>query len=144
VRAAADGLVVYVGTELRGVGRAVLLLHRNGWVTVYGSTDRVHVEVGQQVQRGAWIAEVGASGGGEAHLFFQLRVDGAVAQQQKQASAGRQRRELLQGTRPRFELLGGHQLVDDQRAVGGGRNLRRGPRSVLVNLGMDPYVGRQS
>jgi len=77
VRAAADGLVVYVGTELRGVGRAVVLLHRNGWVTVYGSAETVHVEPGQQVQRGAWIAEVGTSAGGAPHLYFQVRSEGS-------------------------------------------------------------------
>ncbi len=78
VRAAADGLVVYVGDELPGLGESVVLLHRNGWVTVYGSNDDVAVEVGQTVQRGEWIALVGESGAAEgAHLHFELHDRGA-------------------------------------------------------------------
>jgi len=76
VRAAADGLVVFAGEGLNGVGKAVVLLHPNGWVTLYGSNETVHVEVGQQVQRGEWIARVGDSAGGAPHLHFQLRHEG--------------------------------------------------------------------
>ena len=71
VRAAADGLVIFAGTGLRGLGSAVALLHKNGWVTLYGANRELHVEVGQQVQRGEWIARVGD------HLHFQLRDSGA-------------------------------------------------------------------
>lgn len=75
VRAVADGLVVYVGDGLRGVGRAVVILHRNGWVSTYGWTKETHVEVGQQVRRGEWVARVG-SAEGTPHLHFQLRQGG--------------------------------------------------------------------
>lgn len=79
VRAAADGLVVYVGDGLTGMGTAVVLLHRNGWVTLYGSNDEVAVEVGQTVRRGEWIAEVGETGASEgAHLHFELHDAGAL------------------------------------------------------------------
>lgn len=76
VRAVADGVVVYVGEGLRGLGKAVAILHPNGWVSLYGSNDETHVEVGQEVLRGAWIARVGTSGGGSPHLHFQLRDSG--------------------------------------------------------------------
>ncbi len=72
VRAIADGLVVYVGDELRGMGRAIGLLHPNGWISLYGHTAETYVEVGQQVQRGEWIARSGP------HLHFQLRAEGGA------------------------------------------------------------------
>ncbi len=78
VRAVADGVVVYVGEALRGLGKSVAVLHPNGWVSLYGSNAETHVEVGQEVLRGAWIARVGDSGGGAPHLHFQLRSGGEV------------------------------------------------------------------
>ncbi|MEM9067255.1 MAG: M23 family metallopeptidase [Myxococcota bacterium] len=70
VRAVADGLVVYVGDELRGMGKTVAILHANGWISLSGHCDDVHVEVGQQVERGSWIAHT------SGHLHFQLRSEG--------------------------------------------------------------------
>ncbi len=78
VRAAADGRVVHAGEGLRGVGGAVVLLHPNGWITVYGSTDVIHVEVGDDVLRGEWVATTGENEDESAHLYFQLRRDGAI------------------------------------------------------------------
>ena len=78
VRAAADGLVVYVGEGLRGLGKSVAVLHADGALTLYGSNAETHVEVGQQVRRGEWIARVGDTGGGPAHLHFQMRRAGEV------------------------------------------------------------------
>ena len=59
VRAIADGQVIYAGVGLRGVGKAIVILHKNGWVSLYGANDTLNVEAGQQVQRGEWIARVG-------------------------------------------------------------------------------------
>ena len=79
VRAAADGLVVYVGDALAGLGRSIVLLHRSGQVTVYGSNQNVAVEAGRTVRRGEWIAEVGDSGASEGpHLHFELHESGAL------------------------------------------------------------------
>jgi len=66
VRAAADGLVVHAGEGLPGLGDAVVLLHRTGWVTVYGSNREVAVEVGAS----------GAADG--AHLHFELHDGGRL------------------------------------------------------------------
>ncbi|MEO0325221.1 MAG: M23 family metallopeptidase, partial [Myxococcota bacterium] len=74
VRATADGLVVHAGPGLPGVGRAVVLLHPDGKVTLYGACGDLHVEVGQSVRRGEWIARVGPSDA--PHLHFQLRQSG--------------------------------------------------------------------
>lgn len=74
VRATADGLVVFAGEGLRGVGKAIVVMHRNGWVSLFGNLESLHVEVGQQIQRGEWIARVG--GEHHPHLHFQLRESG--------------------------------------------------------------------
>jgi murein DD-endopeptidase MepM/ murein hydrolase activator NlpD len=53
------------------------MLHRMGWVTVYASVHEIHVEPGQRVQRGEWIASTGHSGRGAAErLDFEVLVDG--------------------------------------------------------------------
>ncbi len=72
VRAAADGIVVYSGDGLAGMGHAVVLLHRTGWVTIYAGNRENGVEAGDQVQRGQWIGRVGRSAAGsEPHLHFE-------------------------------------------------------------------------
>ncbi|MBK8480523.1 MAG: peptidoglycan DD-metalloendopeptidase family protein [Proteobacteria bacterium] len=74
VLAAAPGLVIYVGSGLRGYGNLILLRHRGGMVTVYAHNRRNHVRQGQQVRSGEVIAEVGRSGRASAnHLHFELR-----------------------------------------------------------------------
>ncbi|MGF1466765.1 MAG: murein hydrolase activator EnvC family protein [Sandaracinaceae bacterium] len=80
VRAAADGLVVFAGRS-PGRGRTVALLDRRGWVTLYGSLDRIGVRAGQQVRRGQWVGRVGHSGPGrQDRLDFEVRIGGrAVA-----------------------------------------------------------------
>jgi murein DD-endopeptidase MepM/ murein hydrolase activator NlpD len=77
VRAAADGVVLYAGNEVRGFGNLVLVRHENGWVTAYGHTDRVLVRQGQRVRLGEEIARVGSTGAvGSPQLHFQVRRDG--------------------------------------------------------------------
>ncbi len=67
VRAAADGMVVYVG-RLPSRGNAVVLLHKNGWVTVYGMVDEVAVSAGSTIRRGEWLGFVASDRG----LRFEL------------------------------------------------------------------------
>jgi murein DD-endopeptidase MepM/ murein hydrolase activator NlpD len=81
VRAAADGVVVFAGEGLTGVDRAIVLLHRNGWVTLYGGDEGtdLRVEVGQRVLRGEWMARLGDGATGTApHLHFELHEAGGV------------------------------------------------------------------
>ena len=67
MRAAADAMVVYTG-RLPSRGTAVVLLHKNGWVTVYGAVDEIAVRAGQSVRRGEWLGFVASDGG----LRFEL------------------------------------------------------------------------
>ncbi|MDE0044639.1 MAG: peptidoglycan DD-metalloendopeptidase family protein [bacterium] len=74
VRASEDGVVSYVGNEVRGYGNLVLLRHTDGWVTAYAHNARNLVARGQMVLRGDVIASVGASGGiSQPQSHFELR-----------------------------------------------------------------------
>jgi len=78
VRAAADGVVIYSGDGLRGYGHALVVLHRGGWVTVYGSVrPDGAAEAGARVLRGEWIGRVSeARAGARTHLHFEWLVAG--------------------------------------------------------------------
>lgn len=74
--AAADGEVVYSGSELRGYGNMVILRHNNGLMTAYAHADRILVSKGETVKQGVTIATVGKSGGvDQAQLHFGVRKD---------------------------------------------------------------------
>lgn len=74
IRAADNGVVAYVGNEVRGFGNLLLIKHAKGWVTAYAHTDEVLVKVGQRVKRGQIVARVGNSGSvSRPQLHFELR-----------------------------------------------------------------------
>lgn len=73
VRAAADGVVVYVGS-LRGYGRMIILRHVRGYFTAYAHNARHYVAHGDQVRRGEVIATVGRTGRTTGpNLHFEVR-----------------------------------------------------------------------
>lgn len=72
-----DGLVVYSDNGMSGYGNAVLIVHADGTVTLYGHCSATFVVPGQRVARGEIIAAVGDTGLAHgAHLHFELHVDG--------------------------------------------------------------------
>ncbi|MEM1381660.1 MAG: LysM peptidoglycan-binding domain-containing M23 family metallopeptidase [Pseudomonadota bacterium] len=76
VRAAADGEVVYRGSELEGYGKLLLVKHDDGWVSAYAHTDAILVDKGDLVRQGQIIAKVGRSGTVDSpQVHFQLRKD---------------------------------------------------------------------
>lgn len=76
VHAAADGEVVYRGSELDGYGNLLLVKHRDGFVTAYAHNDIMLVRKGQQVKQGQIIAKVGQTGAvSEPQLHFEIRQD---------------------------------------------------------------------
>ncbi len=76
IRAAASGIVVAAGRR-GGYGLLVELDHGAGRRTRYAHASRLHVAVGDQVDRGQPIAAVGATGTVTGpHLHFELRQDG--------------------------------------------------------------------
>jgi murein DD-endopeptidase MepM/ murein hydrolase activator NlpD len=74
VKAAENGVVAYVGNELRGFGNLLLIKHADGWVTAYAHTQEILVRHGQQVKRGQIVARVGATGSvSQPQLHFEVR-----------------------------------------------------------------------
>lgn len=77
ILAANDGLVIYSDNGMSGYGNAVLVVHPDASVTLYGHCTATFVVPGQHVTRGEVIATVGDTGLAHgAHLHFELHVDG--------------------------------------------------------------------
>lgn len=71
--AAAEGEVVYAGTDLGSYGTLVLVRHSDGYVTAYGYARRALVREGQRVRAGQALGEVGRVGSAPPRLLFQVR-----------------------------------------------------------------------
>ena len=72
IRAAADGVVVWVGIY-PAFGHVLLLRHSGGWVTIYGNADKLLVKRGQKVKRGQSIGHAGTSGSAKTpQLYFEV------------------------------------------------------------------------
>lgn len=89
VLAAAEGVVVYAGTDrsvlvgpqLEFYGNVIVLEHHHPvtgelFYTLYGHLSEMQVESGDEVRSGQQIGLVGASGVAEgSHLHFEVRID---------------------------------------------------------------------
>ena len=74
VRAAENGVVAYVGSEMAGYGNLVLIKHQDRWITAYAHMDKTLVKKGDVVKAGQSIGTVGSTGGVEsAQLHFEVR-----------------------------------------------------------------------
>jgi murein DD-endopeptidase MepM/ murein hydrolase activator NlpD len=72
VRAAAAGRVGYVGDDLAGQGLTVLIVHRDGWRTVYGHLGTATVRDGDDIRAGQSIGTVGnTAGDGRPSVHFE-------------------------------------------------------------------------
>ena len=72
VRASAAGRVGYVGDDLAGQGLTVLIVHRDGWRSVYGHLGSTRVRDGDDVQAGQAIGTVGTTAGdGRPSIHFE-------------------------------------------------------------------------
>ncbi|SAI74672.1 peptidase [Bordetella ansorpii] len=76
VIAAADGKVMYSGNGVRGLGNLVIINHQNGFITAYAHNRALLVKTGQNVKRGAKIAEVGQTDTTSPKLHFEIRRQG--------------------------------------------------------------------
>ncbi|MDB9493581.1 peptidoglycan DD-metalloendopeptidase family protein [Spirulina subsalsa CS-330] len=76
IQAADAGVVAFAGWY-GGYGRTVVIEHGDGFATLYGHTNKMLVTVGQPVEQGEAIAEVGSTGLSTGpHLHFELRQNG--------------------------------------------------------------------
>jgi murein DD-endopeptidase MepM/ murein hydrolase activator NlpD len=74
VVAAENGVVVYVGDELKGSGNLILVRHADRWMSAYAHLDQTVVTRGQEIIRGQKIGTVGSTGTvTEPQLHFELR-----------------------------------------------------------------------
>ncbi len=77
VHAAAAGRVIHADASLAGYGKMIIVKHSDRYSTVYAHNSRILVRVGQFVEKGQKIAEVGRTGRASApHLHFEVRYDG--------------------------------------------------------------------
>lgn len=75
--AAAEGVVVYSGSEIGGYGNITVIAHKNGFFTVYAHAKNNFTHQGQRVYRGQVISQVGMTGRTTGpHLHFEIRKNG--------------------------------------------------------------------
>lgn len=76
VKAAANGEVVYAGSDLSGYGRLIILKHNSSYLSAYAHNRELLVDEGDSVKAGQKIAEIGSTGTTEPKLHFEIRRDG--------------------------------------------------------------------
>lgn len=76
VMAAADGVVVYSGSGLRGYGKLLIVKHSEKVLSAYAHNRVLHVAEGDRVTAGQKIAQIGHTGTQSAKLHFEIRFDG--------------------------------------------------------------------
>ena len=76
VKAAADGVIVYAGGNLRGYGKLVIIKHTDNFLSAYGNNSTLLVSEGDKVKVGRSIARSGAGDVNQQVLHFEIRRDG--------------------------------------------------------------------
>lgn len=75
--AAAEGIVVYSGSEIGGYGNITVIAHKNGFFSVYAHAKSNFTQPGQRVYRGQVISQIGMTGRTTGpHLHFEIRKNG--------------------------------------------------------------------
>ncbi|MDX2232796.1 MAG: peptidoglycan DD-metalloendopeptidase family protein [Leptolyngbyaceae cyanobacterium bins.349] len=78
--AAAEGRITYAGWNSGGYGYLVEIQHPDGSLTLYAHNNRILVQVGQEVDQGQQIAEMGSTGYSTGpHLHFEVHPTGRGA-----------------------------------------------------------------
>ncbi len=76
VWAAKGGTVFFAGPR-GGFGNCIIVDHGDGVMTVYAHLSQIHVNVGNRVDKGETIGEIGTTGLSTGpHLHFEVRVNG--------------------------------------------------------------------
>jgi len=78
ILSADSGVVKFAGWK-GGYGYCVIVDHQNGYETLYGHCSKLIADVGDNVNRGDLIAEVGSTGASTGnHLHFEVHKNGTV------------------------------------------------------------------
>ncbi len=76
IKAAGSGIVTFAGYN-GGYGRYIIISHGYGYQSVYGHNRKLLVKVGDKVEKGQVISEMGSSGRSTGpHLHFEVRLNG--------------------------------------------------------------------
>lgn len=76
ILAADSGKVIWSGWK-GGYGYCLQIDHQNGYTTTYGHCSKLVADVGDNVRRGEYVAEVGSTGHSTGpHLHFEVRKSG--------------------------------------------------------------------
>jgi len=76
VKAAGSGVITYAGYN-SSYGRVIIISHGYGYQSVYGHNRKLLVKVGDKVEKGQIIAEMGNTGRSTGpHLHFEVRYYG--------------------------------------------------------------------
>jgi lipoprotein NlpD len=76
IRAAADGVVVYAGSGLRGYGQLLIIQHNDVFLSAYAHNQTLLVNEGATVKGGETVAEMGDTDAESPRLHFEIRRDG--------------------------------------------------------------------
>jgi len=76
VSAAADGVVVFAGSGLRGYGNLLIIKHDDTYLTAYAHNDALLVKEADKVSKGQVIARMGSSESDRVKLHFEIRRNG--------------------------------------------------------------------
>lgn len=76
IKAAGSGIVTFAGYN-SSYGRYIIISHGYGYQSVYGHNKKILVKVGDIVEKGQIISEMGSSGRSTGpHLHFEVRLNG--------------------------------------------------------------------
>ena len=78
-----SGKVVVSGPDIPGYGNLVMISHPDGYLSLYAHCDKIFVERGDDVGKGAMIAQLGNSEAAYPMLRFQLRKNGKPIRAEK-------------------------------------------------------------
>ena len=76
IMAAANGKVIYTGSDLRGYGKLVIIKHDKNYLSVYAHNSKILVKEGATVSRGDKISEMGNTDTDIVKLHFEIRQQG--------------------------------------------------------------------
>lgn len=78
-----NGKVVVSGPDIPGYGNLVMISHSDGYLSLYAHCDKIFVQQGDEVIKGAMIAHLGNSEASYPMLRFQLRKNGKPIKAEK-------------------------------------------------------------